>query len=138
MINLPRQAWDKHRESTQERDAFSQANATYFALADFQRSGGGGSSSYIAREGGGGEPEPETADGQAAAAAAGAAAAASASGGAAAAGGGGAVVADADATVEALLERLGLSQYAEAFAEEEFSLEILRESVRTYCELHND
>ena len=70
MINLPRQAWDKHRESTQERDAFSQANATYFALADFQRSGGGGSSSYIAREGGGGEPEPETADGQAAAAAA--------------------------------------------------------------------
>ena len=30
------------------------------------------------------------------------------------------------------LERLGLSQYAEAFAEEEFSLEILRESVRTY------
>jgi hypothetical protein len=111
---------------------FPQANATYFALADFQRSGGGGGSSSSASgaatpaEGGGGDPEPETADGQAAA-------------GAGAAGGGeGAVVVDEDATVEALLERLGLSQYAEAFAEEEFSLEILRESVRTYCELHND
>jgi len=110
---------------------FPQANATYFALADFQRSGGAGGSSSSASgavtpaEGGGGDPEPETADGQAAA-------------GAGAAGGGEGAVVDEDATVEALLERLGLSQYAEAFAEEEFSLEILRESVRTYCELHND
>lgn len=107
-----------------ELGTIEQANATYFALADFQRSGRGSSASPTAmgvattpKEGG--DLEPETAEEQAAATSA-----------ASAGPGGAGEAADADATVEALLERLGLSQYAEAFAEEEFSLEILRESVR--------
>ncbi len=91
-----------------ELGTVEQANATYFALADFQRGQGGKS-----RQAAGGststltdatatcaEPEPEA----------------------------GLQAGPEDATVESLLSRLGLSQYAEAFAEEEFSLEILRES----------
>ena len=103
-----------------ELGTVEQANATYFALAEFQRGQGGAKSRLAA--GGSTSTMADATDAHAESdPAADASTADTGSPGDDRKG-------DDDTTVESLLSRLGLSQYAEAFAEEEFSLEILRES----------